>query len=69
MVAMGFDGLFTIHNAVRIAGSTDSLNITAALYITEFSGALGKTKMNEHGIAEKIERIFVVRDGKPVLVE
>lgn len=49
--------------------SSNPQEITEALYKVEFDGALGRTKINERGVAEKLERIFVVNDSRPVLVE
>jgi branched-chain amino acid transport system substrate-binding protein len=69
-VALGYDGVHLVKDAIERAGSTDSNAIRDALAATQgFQGVLGETTMDSIGGSPKAERVFVVKDGQMVLAE
>ncbi len=68
LTAIGYDAMFAIDAAVRAKGIGRE-QIKDGLYEIEIEGATGQIDFDESGLSPRFERIFVVSDGKPVLVE
>ncbi|MBI4168146.1 MAG: ABC transporter substrate-binding protein [Candidatus Aenigmarchaeota archaeon] len=68
LTAIGYDAMFAIDAAVRAKGIGRE-QIKDGLYEIEVEGATGQIDFDESGLSPRFERIFVVSDGKPVLVE
>ncbi len=70
VLSLAYDIVFVVSEAIEIADSTDSQKVANALYkIKNFKGASGEISINENGGSERKEKVFVVKDMKPVLVE
>jgi branched-chain amino acid transport system substrate-binding protein len=62
--ALGYDGIMVAAEALR-TGGTDPVAISDALYaIKGLQGAAGTVTIEADGFAEKLEPLFVVKDGK-----
>lgn len=68
LTAIGYDAMYAIDAAVRAKG-IGRKQIKEGLYEIQFEGATGTVDFDDYGLSPRFERIFVVRDGKPVLVE
>jgi len=67
--ALGYDGIYTIFEAMKLAGSSDPEAIKTALYqVKGLQGATGTITINEKGSAPKEERIWQIKEGKEVLL-
>lgn len=65
MAALGYDSALILADAIKRAGSTDGQKVRDALATTkDFSGATGKTTINEKRDATKAAVILQVKDGK-----
>ena len=65
MAALGYDSALVLADAIKRAGSTDGQKVRDALAATkDFSGATGKTTINEKRDATKAAVILQVKDGK-----
>ena len=68
--ALGYDGMYTIYEAMKLADSVDPIEINEAIYqIKNLEGATGKITFNENGSASKEEKIWKVEDGIEVLIK
>ncbi len=69
-VALGYDALSLLADAMKRAGTTDPAKITAALAATkDFSGVTGKITLDEHRNPTKPAVILQVKNGKFSYVE
>ena len=70
MVALGYDALHLLADAMKRAGTTDPAKVTAAIAETkDFPGVTGKITLDEHRNPNKPAVILQVKDGKFVYVE
>ena len=69
MVAFGYDAVLAIKNAAESTEGVSPETIKEALYSVDFVGAGGRIKINPNGLSGRIEKIFVVQNGEPVLAE
>jgi len=70
MVALGYDSLKLLADAMKRAGTTDPAKVTAALAATkDFDGVTGKITLDEHRNPNKPAVILQVKDGKFTYVE
>ena len=70
MVALGYDSLKLLADAMRRAGTTDPAKVTAAIAATkDFDGVTGKITLDEHRNPNKPAVILHVKDGKFAYVE
>jgi len=70
MVALGYDSLKLLADAMRRAGTTDPAKVTAAIAATkDFDGVTGKITLDEHRNPNKPAVILQVKDGKFAYVE
>ncbi|MBU0636056.1 ABC transporter substrate-binding protein, partial [Candidatus Micrarchaeota archaeon] len=69
IVAFGYDSMMTIKNAAESVETISSETIKDALYSVDFVGAGGQIKINPNGLSDRIEKVFVVQNGEPVLAE
>ena len=68
--ALGYDGMMMLTESKTQAKSDEPVEIHNALYkIKNYEGLAGLITMNERGSAAKSERLFVIRNGKGLLVE
>ena len=68
LTAIGYDAMHAIDAAVRAKGIGRE-QIKEGLYEINIEGATGGIDFDETGMSPRFERIFIVRDGKPALVE
>ena len=70
MVALGYDSLKLLADAMKRAGTTDPARVTAALGATkDFDGVTGKITLDAHRNPNKPAVILQVKDGKFSYVE
>jgi len=70
MVALGYDSLKLLADAMKRAGTTDPAKVTAALAATkDFDGVTGKITLDAHRNPNKPAVILQVKDGKFSYVE
>jgi branched-chain amino acid transport system substrate-binding protein len=70
MVALGYDALRLLADAMKRAGTTDPARVTAAIAATrEFPGVTGKITLDEHRNPTKPAVILQVKNGKFTYVE
>ncbi|MDI6721217.1 MAG: hypothetical protein QMD85_02410 [Candidatus Aenigmarchaeota archaeon] len=67
MVAIGYDTMYAVDAAVRQNGIGRE-QIKDGLYEIKIEGASGSIDFDETGMSPRFERIFTVKDGKPVVV-
>lgn len=67
MVAFGYDSVMAIAKAAESAGGTDSESIARGLYTVDIEGAGGRIKINPNGLADRVEKIYQIQNGEPVL--
>ncbi len=67
--ALGYDSVYTLFEAMKIADSTNPQAIQEALYkVKGFQGATGIITFNEKGSSPKAEHVWQIQKGKEVLV-
>jgi branched-chain amino acid transport system substrate-binding protein len=70
MAALGYDSALVLADAIKRAGTTESAKLRDAIAATkDFSGATGKTTLDEHRNATKAAVIITIKDGKFQYVE
>ena len=70
MVALGYDSLKLLADAMKRAGTTDPVKVTEALAATkDFEGVTGKITLDSHRNPNKPAVILKVKDGKFSYVE
>jgi branched-chain amino acid transport system substrate-binding protein len=70
MVALGYDALYLLADAMKRAGSTDPAKVNAAIAGTkDFPGVTGKITLDEHRNPTKPAVMLQVRNGKFAYVE
>lgn len=70
MVALGYDALHLLADAMKRAGTTDPAKVTAAIAATkDFSGVTGKITLDEHRNPTKPAVMLQVKNGKFSYVE
>jgi len=70
MVALGYDSLYLLADAMKRAGTTDPAKVTAAIATTkEFPGVTGKITLDDHRNPTKPAVILQVKNGKFSYVE
>jgi len=70
MVALGYDALKLLADAMKRAGTSDPAKVNAAIATTkEFPGVTGKITLDEHRNPTKPAVMLQVKDGKFAYVE
>jgi branched-chain amino acid transport system substrate-binding protein len=70
MVALGYDSVYLLADAMKRAGTTDPAKVNAAIAATkDFPGVTGKITLDEHRNPNKPAVMLQVKDGKFAYVE
>ena len=70
MVALGYDALRLLADAMKRAGTTDPAKVNEAIAATkDFPGVTGKITLDEHRNPNKPAVMLQVKNGKFVYVE
>ena len=70
MVALGYDSVYLLADAMKRAGTTDPAKVNAAIAATkDFPGVTGKITLDAHRNPTKPAVMLQVKDGKFVYVE
>ena len=70
MVALGYDALLMLADAMKRAGTTDPAKVNAAIAATkDFPGVTGKITLDEHRNPMKSAVMLQIKDGKFAYVE
>lgn len=70
MVALGYDSVYLLADAMKRAGTTDPAKVNAAIAATkDFSGVTGKITLDSHRNPTKPAVMLQVKDGKFAYVE
>lgn len=65
MVALGYDALSLLADAMKRAGTTDPAKVNAAIAATkDFSGITGKITLDEHRNPTKPAVMLQIKNGK-----
>jgi branched-chain amino acid transport system substrate-binding protein len=70
MVALGYDSVYLLADAMKRAGTTDPAKVTTALAATkDFQGVTGKITLDDHRNPTKPAVMLLVKNGKFAYVE
>jgi branched-chain amino acid transport system substrate-binding protein len=70
MVALGYDSVYLLADAMKRAGTTDPAKVNAAIAATkDFPGVTGKITLDDHRNPNKPAVMLQVKNGKFAYVE